>query len=463
MKSILIKNCKILTINNRREVIKKGFVFIEDGKISNVGKKNEVNDCYRPEKEIDANGSIVMPGLINCHVHLPQMLMRSITDNVTVMDKLTRYTWPIEGNYDEKDVKISSLLGFLEMIKSGTTSLISTGLQGRYGIDNILKEAEKIGLRGVISRYIMEKRGYATEDAAIHEGLQETKEESLGDLKRLIKKWNNKNEKKIEVWPSPRSIGAISVDTMREISDITEENDIGITTHWAEAENNVEYAEKEFDMNMSELAENMGLLKPNVTLAHGIYFREKEIKKLAKSGVNICHCPVCNSKLAMGVAKIPSMLKSNVNVCLGTDGAPVNNTLDMFREMRYTVLLHRINSLNPLFPRTEDVIEMATIKGARALGLDDEIGSIEEGKKADIIIIDIKNNRSVPIHDPVSPIVWTVTGRDVKTTIIDGQIVMEDRKLKTVNESKIIEEVEKIKGKIRTQAGIKIDEKWPRI
>jgi cytosine/adenosine deaminase-related metal-dependent hydrolase len=250
---------------------------------------------------------------------------------------------------------------------------------------------------------------------------------------------------------------------MHEISEIADNHDIGITTHWAEDENNVEYAKKEFDMTMSELADRMKLLKPNVTLAHGIYFGEEEINDLARSEVSICHCPVCNSKLAMGVAKVPQMLKSGVNVCLGTDGAPVNNTLDMFREMRHTVLLHRINSMTPLFPRTEEAIEMATSNGAKALRMSDEIGSIEPGKKADLIIVDIENPRTIPVHDPVSPLVWTATGQDVSTTIIDGQIIMEDRDVKTIDESKVMKDVKRIKEKIRKQAGIEIDEKWPHI
>lgn len=461
MASLIVTGGIILTMDRRKRIFKKGSVVIEGGRIADVGKFREIRSRHRAEETINANGCLVMPGLINCHIHLPQMLMRGVQDDVEVMEKLINYIWPIQGHYDEKDGRISSLLAFLEMIKSGTTSFISTGLHPRYGIDGILRELESSGLRGAVSKYIMEKGAYATEKMAIHEGLHETKEGSMREALRLIKEWNGKANDRIRIWLSPRSVGACSAETLKEISEIARKYGVGITTHWAEAENNVQYVRKEFHMGMAEFAKHVGFLAPNVTMAHGIWFENGEIGSLARSGVNICHCPVTNSKLAMHVAKIPQMLRAGINVCLGTDGAPVNNTCDMFQEMRFAVLLHRINSLDPLYPRAEEALEMATINGAKAMGLQNELGSIEIGKKADIIIVDLKNYHAVPIHSPTSAAVWATTGSDVKTVIVDGKLIMENRRVLTLNEEKILEEAQERARKVLQKANIEIKEKWP--
>lgn len=208
MSDLLIKNTTILTVNPDREVIENGSIAIKEDKIIDIGKEEEVEGKYSFDRVIDGNNYVTMPGLVNCHIHLPHMLMRGIKDDVEVMDKLSNYIWPIEGNYDEEDAQASSLLGLLDMIKSGTTSFISTGLQARYGIDRILENVRKSGLRGV-SRYIMEDVDYATKSSAIHEGLSETREESMEDLWRLFDRWNGAGDGRIEVWPSPRSVGAV--------------------------------------------------------------------------------------------------------------------------------------------------------------------------------------------------------------------------------------------------------------
>jgi cytosine/adenosine deaminase-related metal-dependent hydrolase len=460
---VIISNGAVITMDEKRRIFNGGSVVIDGDRILDVDKAHRIEGRYKAEETIDAEGCAVMPGLINCHIHLPQMLMRGVQDDAEVMDELMKYIWPIQGCYDEEDGKISSLLAFLEMLKSGTTSFISTGLHPRYGIDGILRELEKSGLRGAVSKYIMEKRAYADEEMAIHEGLHEVKESSMREALRLIKEWNGKADGKIRIWLSPRSVGACSVETLREISEIAKKYQVGITMHWAEAENNLQYTRKVFNMGMAKFAEFVGLLAPNVTMAHGIWFEHEEIYLLARSGVNICHCPITNSKLAMGVAKIPEMLRAGVNVCLGTDGAPVNNTCDLFQEMKFAVLLHRINSLNPVYPRAEEALEMATINGARALGLEKEVGSLEAGKKADVIVVNLKNHHAMPVHDPASAVVWATSGNDVKTVLIDGKLVVENRKVLTLEEEEILAKAQGKAEKILQKAKVEVKRKWPLI
>lgn len=458
---LIIANGTVITMDERRRIFKDGSVVVRGDRIVEVGKSYEIENSYAAQEKIDAKGCAVMPGLINCHVHLPQMLLRGVNDDVDAMNKLAKYIWPLQGCYDEEDGRISSLLGFLEMLKSGITSFVGTGLHPRYGIDDILKELEKSGLRGAVPKYIMEKPDFATEEMAIHRGLHETKENSMREALRLIKEWNGKANGRIQIWFSPRSVGACSAETLREISELAKRYNVGITTHWAETPNNPEYTRKVFNMGMAEFANFVGLLASNVTMAHGIYFEDEEIGLLAKSGVNICHCPATNSKLAMGVAKIPQMLRAGVNVCLGTDGVPVNNTCDLLRDMRLAVLIHRVNTLSPIYPRAEEALEMATVNGAKAMGLSKDIGSLNAGKKADIILVNLKSCHAMPIQDPVSAVVWTATGNDVKTVLIDGKLVVENQNVLTINEQEILIKAQERAEGILQKSGVKVKMKWP--
>ncbi len=460
---LIVSDGSVITMDGQRRIIRDGSIAAAGNRIVGVGKSHEVRKSFEAEEVVDAKGCAVMPGLINCHIHLPQMLLRGVNDDVDAMTKLTKYIWPWQGVYDEEDAKVSSLLGFLEMLKSGTTSIISTGLHPRYGIDGILRELEKSGMRAVVSKYIMEKGDYATEVMAIHRGLHETKESSMGEAIRLIKTWNGKANGRISIWFSPRSVGACSVETFREIAELARRYGVGITTHWAEVPNDAEYSRKNFNMGIADFAEHVGILTPNCTMAHGIYFEDYEIPKLAKSGVNICHCPATNAKLAMGMAKVPQMLRAGVNVCLGTDGVHADNTADVLRDMRLMLMLHRVNKMDPGYPRAEDAMEMGTLNGAKAMGLLKELGSIETGKKADFILVNLDSCHAVPIQDVVSAVVWTATGSDVKTVVIDGKVVVKDYRVMTLDEQDILEKAQERAEAIVVKSGIKLQKKWPTI
>jgi len=226
-------------------------------------------------------------------------------------------------------------------------------------------------------------------------------------------------------------------------------------------ENNIEYIRQEYGMGAMEFAEYCGIARPKTVFAHGIYFSDEDIAKLARTGVSVAHCPSCNSKLAMGVARVPDMLNAGVNVCLATDSAMVNNANDMIREMWYALMLHRITRMDPTYPTAETVLEMATVRGAKALGMEDQVGSLEPGKKADIILIDLKKPHLTPMHDPVSTLVFSANGSDVDTVIVNGKILMRERRVLTLEEEQIIERAQEIAPTIRSYAQRKIKEKWP--
>ncbi|MEJ5201270.1 MAG: amidohydrolase [Anaerolineales bacterium] len=460
MIDLMICNAQIITVDTQRRVFENGAIAIEGNKILEVGKSGELMQKYTARRVLDATHFIVMPGLINCHMHLPQVIMRGVNDNVEVMDKLKYYIWPIQGSYDEEDAYISTQLGLLEMIKAGTTAFLGTGLHPRYGIGAIAQAVIDSGIRGVISKYVMDQTGYALDKSALHPGLWENGEESLRMACDLIENWHGKGEGRLQVWFSPRSVGGVSEELFRRVSDLAKHYGVGITAHWAEVQNNADYTLERFGLLPAEYAQKVGMVGKNVTLVHGIYFEDRELDILAATQTNICHCPVCNAKLAMGTAKVTQMLHKGVNVCLGNDGMPVNNTADMFREMRTALLLQRNLYRDPLYPTAAEAIEMATINGAKGILAEDVVGSIETGKHADIILVNTRKPHLIPIHDPTSAIVWAANGEDVDTVIIDGKIIMENRHVLTMNEEDILEQAERRKHKILEQAGVKVNHVW---
>lgn len=460
MIDLLIKNASVITVDKGRRIFRCGSVAIHEGKIIAVGQADEINSVYSAREVIDGSGKIAMPGLTNLHFHLPQVMMRGVYDTIEALDKLKYYTWPIQGCYDETDALISAQLGVLEMIKSGTTAFLSTGLHPRYGIDQIVQMIVDSGIRAGVSKYVMDTNAYDLDNSALHKGMWENGKDSLEQAVELIQKWDGTANGRIRAWISPRSIGGCSIELMKKVIRIAAESKVGITAHWSEVQSNVDYTLKNFNLRPVNFAESIGLLGPNVVFAHAIYLNEEEIKILADTGTSVAHCPVCNSKLAMGIAKVPQMLKAGVNVSLGNDGMGVNNTADIFREMRSMLLLHRASQSNALYPSTGEAIEMATLNGAKALMEENRIGSLEVGKQADVILVNAQEPHTVPLYDPASAVVWACSGHDVDTSIIDGKIVMKNRKVLTMDEEKIIRDVEARKQKILDQADVKPQHVW---
>jgi len=461
MIDLLISNASVITVDPQRRVFREGAIAIQGSKILEVGRADTLAAKYPAETVIDGTGMIAMPGMINCHMHLPQVLMRGVNDNTNVMSILKDNIWPIQGNYNEEDALISARLGFLEMIKSGTTAFLGTGMHPRYGIDAIAQNLLDSGMRGVLSKYVMDVTGYAKDESALHRGVWENSADALRQAKELIDRWHGAGNGRLQIWYSPRSVGGVSKELFIEISRLALERGVGITTHWAEVQNNVDYTLDRYGCLPIEFAAQVGMLGKHVTFAHGICLTDREIDILAETGTNICHCPVCNAKLAMGAAKVPQMLHKGVNVCLGNDGMPVNNTADMFREMRSAMLLQRVTFGDPCYPTAAQAIEMATINGAKGIMADHLVGSLEAGKQADIVLINARSAHITPLHDPVSAVAWAANGSDVDTVLIDGRVVMRGRTMMTLDEEQILNDAEDRKDKILKQAGIKPNYTWP--
>jgi cytosine/adenosine deaminase-related metal-dependent hydrolase len=464
MADIYIRGGWVLTLDSNRRIIKNGAVAISDGIIVDVGKRDELDPSYKSFSDIviEAERDIVMPGLVNTHVHLAQGLIRHCADHLPLIKWLKNKVWPLQGNYKPEEALASAKLVVAEMLKTGTTAFLETGLVGRYGPDNIIEFLHESGIRAAVARHVMDLKGYALEEDVLHEGLVEPGDTSFKDTLRLYHKYNGLSNR-IWIWFGPRTPGAVSLELYRKISETARELNTGITMHLAEVREDVEYTTKSFGKKPVEFAHWLGLTGRNVVLVHVVWVDDEEIMLLSKTGTTVSHNPSSNMKLASGAARISEMLKAGVNVALGTDGGPSNNTYDLMREMKHAALLQPVRTLNAEAIRAEQVVEMATINGARALMIDHLVGSIEKGKRADIIILDYWVPHIHPLVNPISHLVYAASGNDVKHSIIDGKLVVYDRKLLTIDEEKIIEEAEKAAWEVYNRAGIckEPDTVWP--
>jgi Cytosine deaminase and related metal-dependent hydrolases len=454
--TLLIEDATIITMDNQRRILKNGYVAIDNGMIVSVSKDERKKNNFRAEYRINARGAIVIPGLIDTHIHLAQALLRGAADDLSLVEWLYKRVWPLQGNFTERDGLVSSALCMLEMIKSGTTTFLESGLHKRYGNSGIAELLYKSGMRGAISKMVMDGKGYARASGIMHEGMIEDRDDCLKEAKELHKRWDGKDSGRIKVWLAARSLGAVSPGLYREISQVARELDTGITMHLNEVREDSEYSLHEYGMLPVMHMRECGILGKRTVFAHMVWATDDEISLLSNSGSSVSHCPSSNSKLASGIARVPEMMEKGVNVSLGCDGAPCNNTYDMIREMKIASLLQKARTLDPKALRAEKVLEMATVNGASALGLQNEIGSIEEGKRADLAIIRIENEHCIPSFNPISTLVYSCSGSDVETVIIDGRIIMLEREVMTLNEQRIIEEAMDASEKLLERAGINI-------
>ncbi len=461
MASTLISNGTIITLDRNRRVLKNSAVLIQDGRITYVGNASDAKRIVRAESEIDASGMLVLPGLVDTHVHLAQALIRGCADDTSLIDWLQKSVWPLQGNFEAEDGKVSAELCMLEMIKSGTTTFLESLLHSRYGFNGIAQSVDDSGMRGILSKTVMGLPGYGTKGSIMHPGMIEQAETCLREVEDHFEHWNGRGNGRIRVWYGARSLGGCTPELYRQIASGAQRLGTGVTIHLSEVQEDVRFAQKEYGRMPAEFMDEVGLVGPNVVFAHGVWLTENEWRILAVKRASVAHCPSSNMKLASGIAKVPEMMQVGVNVSLGCDGGPSNNCYDMIREMKTASLLQKARLLDPLVMNAETVLEMATINGARALGLQKEIGSIEIGKKADMILVRLREPHLMPTISPLSNLVYAAEGSDVDTAIIDGKIIMENRVVKTLDESKILKQASERGEKLLERSGIKTASRWP--
>ncbi len=458
---MLFTNATIITMNPTRAIITGGAIAIKDNRIAAVGKTDALLRQYSGDQIIDVKGKLIIPGLIDTHVHLAQALIRGCADDMALIQWLRERVWVLQGNFTHDDGYVSARLCIAEMLKSGTTTFLESMLAHRYGFDGIARAVDESGIRACLAGIVMDIGTYATQSSSMHPGMVESRETSLFGVLDMHSKWHGAANDRVHVWFGPRTPGGVSSELYREMSDYAHQRDMGITMHLAEVEADKIFLNEKYGLSPVYYAESVGLLGPKTVLVHMVWLARADIDKLAETRTSVSHNPSSNSKLASGICKVPQMLASGVNVALGCDGGPSNNDYDLVREMKLAAIIHKAVTNDPLIVPAETVLEMATINGARALGLEQEIGSLEAGKKADLVVIDLNRLHTTPSPNPISSLVYAATGAEVDTVVVDGRIVVEHGQLLTMDENEVMEQAHQHAGALYRRAGIEIKPTWP--
>ena len=434
---IIIHNGTVVTANGNFDVVNDGLICIKDGIIETVSSAPA--DCLPSGAAdiIDAKGGIIMPGLVNTHTHLPMTLLRGVADDLPLFDWLNRYIFPLEAKYMNPDnVRLGSLLGCAEMLLSGTT----TCCDGYFHEDEVAQAALEAGIRGVFGQGIIDFPAPGVPYPA----------DNIKNAGRYAEKWGNTSHL---ISPSVfcHSPYTCSEATLKKAKRITRSNGLLFQIHTAETKN-------EFDMVMSKhgvspvkYLERAGILDEMTLLAHSVWVDKEDMRIISGHGSKISHNPQSNMKLASGIAPVPEFLKCKITVGLGTDGCASNSDPDLFKEMDVAAKIHKASLLDPTVMDAKTVLQMATIRGAEAIGLGDKTGSIEKGKEADIIIIDTNSPHLIPMYSPVSHIVYSATGSDVRDVLVAGRLVVSERKLLSLDLNGILDKVNLLGAQIQRE------------
>ena len=415
--TILIKNALILNPNNFEN--KKQSLLIKDDLIAEIS--DEINDSD-VDKIIDAEGKILLPGLINTHTHLSMTLFRGLADDLSLDSWLNDHIWPMEANLNGDYCYIGALLGAVELIKSGTTTFSDM----YFYMEDVARAVDDAGIRAVLS-YGM-----------IDFGDAERREAEIKENMALFEACNGMADGRIKVFFGPHSPYTASEELLIKVRELADEHNIGIHIHVSETQKEINDSLDEKGLRPFEYLEKIGFLGPDVVAAHCVWLSDEEIEIIKKHDVKVSHNPCSNMKLASGIAPVSKLIENDICVSIGTDGASSNNNLDLIEELKTASLLQKVSTLDPKVLTSDEAIEMATIKGAETLGLSDEIGSIEVGKKADIILIDTNSANMVPDSSSLSSnVIYSANGSNVDTTICNGKILMENKKLTILDEDEI--------------------------
>ena len=432
--SILIRNGTIVTMDQASSIV-RGDVLIRDGRIAEIG--DAINADV--DETIDAHGCAVLPGFVQTHIHLCQTLFRGAADDLALIDWLKKRVWPMEAAHTAESVRASALLGIAELIKGGTTCALT--METVRHTEEVLSAVEESGFRATVGKCMMDKGDDVP--APLHETTRASIDESVA----LIEKWQGRANGRVRCCFAPRFAISCTHELLSEVSQLARQQGVMIHTHASENKSECEIVERETGKRNVAYLDSPGISGAHVMLAHCVHLATEEMEILARTKTNVAHCPSSNLKLGSGLARVAEMLARKIPVSLGADGAACNNRLDMFTEMRTAALLQKLAHGPEVLPAAR-VLRMATIDGARALGLDREIGSIEVGKRADVIVVDLDRIHSSPARGVESTLVYSAGASDVRNVIIDGRVVMRDGELTTLNELSVIQNANREAGEL---------------
>jgi len=430
---LLIKNGFILKLNKNEDFFKKKSIAIEKGKILEIGKNEELSKKYDSKKTISAENKIVMPGFINTHTHLAMSYYKGLADDMPLMEWLQKHIWPVEKEFMKPELVYDAALhGAAEMIKNGITTFNDMYFFG----EKTAQACEKVGIRAVLGEGVLD--------------FPVANYQNADEIFSYIKKMNEKytNNELIDFAIAPHAIYTCGKENLIKVKELASKLDLLVHIHLSETKHEVNECLKQHKLRPVEYLDSLGFFENKVLIAHGIWINEKEMEILSKKNVSVSLCTKSHLKLASGFAPIKEYLENKVNLTLGTDGVASNNNLSMFEEMGIVSTLHKTLNNDPTFLPSEQVVKMATINGAKSLNKVNEIGSLNIGKKADLILIETNDICVQPIYEPYSHLVYAITSEQVKDVIINGKIVLKDRKLVNIDEAEIIEKAKYYRERI---------------
>jgi cytosine/adenosine deaminase-related metal-dependent hydrolase len=412
-------------VADSRTVIEDGAVVVDGSRIAAVGRQADLAERY-PDRPTDAY-DLLLPGFVGGHVHSVQSLGRGIADDTELLDWLFDYVLPMEASLSAEEMAVAAKLGYLELIENGTTTCIDH-LSVAHA-DRAFEAAGEVGIRGVLGKVLMDQRS--------PEGLREEADAALAESERLIDAYHGAFEDRIRYAVTPRFAVSCTEACLRGARDLADTHDgVRIHTHASENRGEIETVEGDTGLRNIHWLDEVGLTGEDVVLAHCVWTNESEREVLAETGTHVTHCPSSNMKLASGVAPIEDYLSRGINVALGNDGAPCNNTLDPLTEMKQASLLQKVERLDPTATPARTIFEMATVNGAMAAGFE-KLGALREGWRADIIGLDTDLTRAVPLHDVFSHLVYSAHGDDVRFTMVDGNVLQQDGGVTVVDADRI--------------------------
>jgi len=421
--ALVVSGGTVVTMDAAGRIVPNGAVAIDGTDIVAVDTAESIAKQFRGRETIDAAGQIVMPGLINTHTHAPMVLYRGLADDLSLTEWLNKYIFPAEAKTVSPEfVRVGTRLAIAEMIESGTTTFADM----YYFEEEIARETKEAGMRGVLGQTIIQ---FPVADA-------KTPADGLARAEAFISLF--KDDPLITPAVAPHALYTLDGPTLKAARDLSKRYSVPTLIHVAETRDEVQTAQERFRGSPVAYLDSLGFLGPGVLAAHGVWVSDADIAILKTRGVGVSHNPESNMKLASGAAPVPAYLRADIAVGLGTDGAASNNDLDMFEAMRFAALLHKHQTIDPRALSAKSTLEMATIRGARALGMDRTIGSLEARKHADLITVSVNGPRQTPMYDPLSHLVYVSHGDDVQNTIVNGRVLMRARKLQTLDEQAVI-------------------------
>ncbi|HEX3282398.1 MAG TPA: 5'-deoxyadenosine deaminase [Pyrinomonadaceae bacterium] len=440
MESILIKGGTLLTMD-AHDAVHEGDILIEEGRITRLAEPG-----LRADVVIDATGCAVLPGFVQTHIHLCQTLFRGAADDLSLLHWLKKRVWPMEAAHTLESIRASARLGVAELIKGGTTCALT--METVSHTEEVFKVIEETGFRATVGKCMMDRGDDVPAE------LYEKTGESIAASLELLERWHGAANGRIRYCFAPRFALSCSSELLAQVAKHARERGVMVHTHASENRNECELVEQDSGLRNVAYLDSLGISGNHVMLAHCVHLDEQELEILSTTHTNVAHCPSSNLKLGSGIAPVATMLDRGISVSLGADGAACNNRLDMFTEMRTMALLQKALHGPEVIPAAR-ALRMATIDGARALGLEDELGSLELGKRADVIVVELDKPHSMPRTPQLaSTLVYSAQASDVRDAVIDGSLVMRERKLLKVTEENIIADAVAQRRKLMTRAGI---------